>query len=66
VIAGRYEGLLRMVQGMRDVITDIVQDFALCQQDAARFWQDANRFYCELEELKFRMGGNVVVSQDLM
>ncbi|KAI3878246.1 hypothetical protein MKX03_005075 [Papaver bracteatum] len=55
-----------MVQGMRDVITDIVRDFALCQQDAARFWQDANRYYCELEELKFRMGGNMVVSPDLM
>ncbi|KAI3965483.1 hypothetical protein MKW92_032611 [Papaver armeniacum] len=80
VIAGRYQALLRMVQGMRDVITHLVRDLARCQQDAAcfwhdaarsrqdaaRFWQDANRFYCELEELKSTMGDNVVVSQDLM
>ncbi|KAI3924808.1 hypothetical protein MKW98_031059 [Papaver atlanticum] len=55
-----------MVQGMKDVITDIVGELARCQQDAARFWKDAYRYYCELEELKFRMGGNVAVSQDLM
>ncbi|KAI3924799.1 hypothetical protein MKW98_031050 [Papaver atlanticum] len=80
VISGRYEGLLCMVQGMRDVITNIVQDLARCQQDATRFWQDAvcfwqdatrfhqdaKRYYHELEELKFRMGGKVVVSRDLM
>ncbi|MCL7040698.1 hypothetical protein MKW94_002555, partial [Papaver nudicaule] len=66
VIAGRYEGLLRMVQGMRDVIRDIIRYLARCQQDAVRFWQNANRYYCELEELKFRMAGNMVVSQDSM
>ncbi|KAI3992330.1 hypothetical protein MKX01_030051 [Papaver californicum] len=56
VIAGHYERLLRMVQDMRDVITDTVRDLARSQQDAARFWQDANRYYCELEELKFKNG----------
>ncbi|RZC76283.1 hypothetical protein C5167_000412 [Papaver somniferum] len=87
VIAGRYEVLLRMVQGMRDLITGIVRDLAQCQQDAAHFredaarfrqdairfkqdaarcLQDANRYYCELEKLKFRMGGKVVVSKVLM
>ncbi|KAI3878249.1 hypothetical protein MKX03_005078 [Papaver bracteatum] len=52
-----------MVQGMKDVIKDIVGESARYQQDAARFWKDANRYYCELGELKFRMGGNMVVSQ---
>ncbi|KAI3924800.1 hypothetical protein MKW98_031051 [Papaver atlanticum] len=59
VIAGHYEVLLRMVQGMRDLITGIVRDLAQCQQDAARFCQSANHYYYELEELKLRMGGNV-------
>ncbi|KAI3878263.1 hypothetical protein MKX03_005092 [Papaver bracteatum] len=56
VIAGNYEVLLRMVQGMRDLITGIVRDLAQCQQDAARFCQSANHYYYELEELKLRMG----------
>ncbi|KAI3834084.1 hypothetical protein MKW92_052179 [Papaver armeniacum] len=73
VIAGRYEELLRMVQGMRDLITGIVRDLAQCQldaarfrQDAARFCKDANHYYYELEELKLTMGGNMGVSQVLM
>lgn len=45
VIAGHFEVLLRMVQGMRDVITGVVRDLAQCQQDAARFCQDANCYY---------------------
>ncbi|KAI3878245.1 hypothetical protein MKX03_005074 [Papaver bracteatum] len=44
---------------MKDVIKDIVGELA-------RYQRDAYRYYCELEELKFRMGGNVRVSQDLM
>ncbi|KAI3965482.1 hypothetical protein MKW92_032610 [Papaver armeniacum] len=73
VIAGRYEELLQMVQGMRDLITGIVRDLARCQldaarfrQDAARFCKDANHYYYELEELKLTMGGNMGVSQVLM
>ncbi|XP_026418443.1 uncharacterized protein LOC113313877 isoform X2 [Papaver somniferum] len=42
------------------------QDAIRFKQDAARCLQDANRYYCELEKLKFRMGGKVVVSKVLM